>query len=529
MPKITEKYIKFEEIEEKIPKTHFEDSSRGWCHVHPNMDTRFNPTCAPGTAIGVIFGLIAQMINRWDFTVHKVDEWTEISTSHPYYQTITRQKHDLIRQIKESLAQVGRAVSDVELLEHDARKYREMLKYFEEEDEHSLKAMFIDQVDVNLPEGVSLRSIAPRWPTIIVDFQELTDEDDNPDKIKDKLKISKAEAVILSTKVRLYKKWKGFFKENVVGRFRAIKIRLEARKKSIDEYADWARPLIRRVQQMKEVSDSFLMTSTHIPVGIGTPVSVQYLEYWAWTKAEGVEPAEMHKRARVKYPKGGEAKVRFLIEPYDYLVKKLIPRLEKIHGVPVTKKDILEARKRLYEEGSPGADWYVLIKIPVSILTVRLASGAEFEDIDFNRLQAYFLTPNAMLVKILELVLEEKKFDTHIDELLGKKVIVEGKIKEIEDLLREDFPKMYPAKEKEKQKSEFMKPVSSFKSSITKIFSQVVTGLNNIFGLKLGFIKLGPYDPAMRDRLAYIYGRPFALDVWGGTIWAYLMKKFGVI
>jgi len=68
--------------------------------------------------------------------------------------------------------------------------------------------MFIDQVDINLPEGVSMRSIAPRWPTIIADFQQLSDEEDTTEKIKKKIDVSKAEAVILATKVRLFKKWK---------------------------------------------------------------------------------------------------------------------------------------------------------------------------------------------------------------------------------------------------------------------------------------------------------------------------------
>jgi hypothetical protein len=40
-------------------------------------------------------------------------------------------------------------------MNHDIRKYKEILAYFNEKDEHSLKAMFIDQVRSTLTARAS--------------------------------------------------------------------------------------------------------------------------------------------------------------------------------------------------------------------------------------------------------------------------------------------------------------------------------------------------------------------------------------
>jgi hypothetical protein len=395
--------------------------------------------------------------------------------------------------------------------------------------------MFIDYVDVHLPEGVSMRSIAPRWPTIIADFQTLDVEDDTPKKIMKKIDVSNAEAVILTTKIRLYKKWKDLFGREVRERYRRIKERLEGRKASIEEYRNWIRPLIRRILQMREVDDKTLAMHSHLPMGAGMPVALQYIEYWAWTTGEGLEPSEHHKVPRELHVAPGTRKSRgllklkvrkgrvprFRIEPYDDVVKSLIPHIEERHGVRITKEDVLEARKRLYEEGSPTWEWYVIAHFPVYITHYKLPSGLDVEDVDFNKLSVVFLTQNIMLVKLLELIAEEKKIDAYIDELLGKRVMVNGVLKEIDELLRGEFPEIYGKKREEKKPS-----LPEFVSSVKKSLANFENTLNKIFGLKLGLTK-GPYDPFMRDRLTYIYGRPFMREIFEPLIWSYMLKNFG--
>lgn len=533
-----EKYLDFDWIHERIPTTHFGDMSRGWSLRHPNTTFRYNPTVPSRTALSSITGLMNNLQNRWQFTVKKVDEWIEVSPSHPMYQSIVRQKQDIIRQVKEGLAHVDRAISDVELLTHDYRKYKEILSFFETKDEHSLKSMFIDQVDVNLPEGVSLRSIAPRWPTIIADFMELDKEDNTVKKIMEKLKTSKAEAVVLTTKVKLYEKWKEFFVSQVKDRYKHILERLYGRKASIEEYRNWIRPLIRRILQIREVDDKTLAMNKNLPVGVGMPVALQYIEYWAWTTMEGLESPEPHKVPRERHEASGTSmspgllklKVRegktpkFLIEPYDDIVKKLIPEVEKHHGVRITKDDVLEARIRLYEEGSPTWPWYVLIYFPVGIMHFKLPSGLDIEDIDFNKLSVVFLTQNILLLKLLELIAEEKKVDVYIDELLGKKVMTdEGIIKEIDEILHEDFPETYPEAKLPEPDKTFL---SDFKNSLIKSVAKFQATLNNVFGFKTLFVK-GPYDPSFADRMTYSFGRPFLREVFNPLIWSYMLKNFG--
>jgi len=531
-----EKYLDFDEIHLGIPGTKEMEMSRGWSLRHPNTTFRYNPMVPARVALAAITGLMNNLQNRWEFKVVKVDEYIEISPSHPMYQSIVRQKQDIIRQVKEGLSHVDRAISDVELLTHDYRRYKEILYFFEKKDEHSLKAMFIDQVDVNLPEGVSLRSIAPRWPTIIADFMVLDENDDEIDKIMEKLKTPKAEAVILVTKLRLYKRWKDFFIGQVKERYKHILERLFGRKASIEEYRNWIRPLIRRILQIREVDDKTLAMNKNLPIGAGAPVALQYIEYWAWTTGEGLEPEEHHRVPRelitagTKFLPGLHKRVvkegevpRFRIEPYDDVVKHFIPQIEKIHGVKITVEDVLEARKRLFEEGSPTFPWYVLIHFPVHIMHYKLPSGLDIEDVDFNKLSVIFLTQNVLLLKFLELIAEEKKIDLYIDELLGKKVLVDGVVKEIDDILHEDFPETFPKPKLEEPKKTI---ISDFKNSIEKSIMSLQTTLNKLFGFRALFVK-GPYDPAFNDRMTYDLGRPFMQNIFEPLIWSYMLKNFG--
>lgn len=530
---LEKKYLDLEHIGNGIQESCSNDTSMGWVYKSPNVDFRFNPTVIVPTITNFLMSFVNQLNNRWEFKTFKVDEFMEASTSHPYFQTLIKQKHELIRQVKEGLAHVDRAISDVELLAHDARRYREILKFFAEKDEHSLKAMFIDQVDVHLPEGVSLRSIAPRWPTIIADFQELHDEDDTWEKIRKRIDVNKAEAVVLATKVRLFRKWKEYFGKEVKDRYKGILERLHGRRASIEEYRNWIRPLIRKIMMMREVDDHTLIMHMNFPMGAGIPTALQYIEYWAITRFEGLEPIATHKEPRETYEtKGaetekhgwgkvkGKAVPKFRIEPYDDVVKKFIPEIEELHGVKITEEDVLKARRRLYEF-SPGVEVYVLLRVPVAIQTFKIPTGQEVEDIDFQNITLYFMTHNVMLIKLLEMIAEEKKLDVYIDELLGKKVVGPGgKITEIDELLREEFPEIYGEKEEKKPKGFFKK---SFKVSIRDFLGS----LYKIFGFKLSFVHMGPYEPVQSHRVFMTYFRPFYREIFVRKIWKFVMKSFG--
>ena len=228
-----------------------------------------NFTAPPGKASSVYYSFVFH-VPKFDYNLVKVDEWIEVSpTRADYYQATVASKEALAGTIKQGLASAAAAISDFELAKHDVRKYKEILNYFNAVEkakkikdektrpqairkaEHPLRAMFVDQVDLHTGEGVSLRSIAPRWSTIISDFMRLTDEMDDVEKIRKELQVSRAEAVILKTKNQVYFEWKSLFSEAAIDRYKTLLSLLESRKKSIDEYKDWIKPYLVRFKMMK--------------------------------------------------------------------------------------------------------------------------------------------------------------------------------------------------------------------------------------------------------------------------------------
>jgi len=94
-----------------------------------NQQVEINFTGSPGTASGLYYSLVFQLLN-WQFNVVKVDEWIEVSPTHrEYYERTIASKGALEGAIKEGLRSAAQAVADYELVKHDLRKYREMMDY----------------------------------------------------------------------------------------------------------------------------------------------------------------------------------------------------------------------------------------------------------------------------------------------------------------------------------------------------------------------------------------------------------------
>ena len=125
----------------------------------------------------------------------------------------------------------------------------------------TLKSLYIDHVDVHTGEGVALKLIAPRWPTIIVDFMRITEEDTIPEEIAEKYGFSTSEGVVLATKNKIFKEWMNLFKQTVQSRYLHLTQLSEARKKSITEYRRMVRPYVLRHRMINEFGES--------PVGRG--------------------------------------------------------------------------------------------------------------------------------------------------------------------------------------------------------------------------------------------------------------------
>ncbi len=241
-----------------------------------------NPT-GPLGFISLLYIKTMLQMPKFGYGLYKHTDSFEINpTYREYYAATLATKQDLEGKIKAGLESASRAISDYELLAHDYRKYESNLEYLNNfevgmkdlekakkeknekkikdaerkilESNTSLKALFIDQVDVHTGEGVALKLIVSRWPNIIVDFMKLKDEmTTSEDIIKDFTpKISTAEAVVLATKNKLFVEWKKLFKGAVTQRFLNILSLMNARKKSIEQYKKWLRPYVIQHELLKE-------------------------------------------------------------------------------------------------------------------------------------------------------------------------------------------------------------------------------------------------------------------------------------
>ena len=506
-----------------------------------NMCTELNLTAAPGIASALYYSLVFQL-PKWGYSLAKVEEWIEVSPTHTeYYQRTMAQKRELEGIIKQSMASTAALVSDYELAKHDLRKYQEILGYFEKKDEHTLRAMFIDQVDIHTDvQGqapVALRSIAPRWPTIVADFMKLSDGDIDPDGISKKLTVSKAEGVVLATKNRLYVEWKKMFGQAAKERYGTIKGMVEARKNSVEEYREWLKPYITKFKLMKtghETASGRSASLSSFADVTGQKTFSNNIRIWAW-KAFTAE--EFHKPGMEKV---GE----FIIDPYDDYVKEnfifnnktglakiypwllnKVPPKEFVAGKIECEADLMVSKiKKGWEAGNNGLDpnqlYYIFFDIDVFRVGSSLAIG-ELEDITFT-IKTYMMSQNIMLVKMLEMKCREMELEHYIDEMLG----VRSEERNISDLVKEEFPglfgekpkKLTPLQELAKDWGKTVKEFAGMFAPLGKIsMSQEKKGF---------FFKSGPYERELKERLSKQYFTPAGEKY--GTVVGFIKGKMGV-
>lgn len=516
-----------------------------------NKMISLNFTGKPGTAAGLYYSLVFQL-PKWGFNVSKADEWIEVSPTHKeYYDRTVSTKQMLEGAIKTGLTSAAAAVSDFELMNHDLRRYKEILNYFAAKDEHSLKVMFIDYVDVHtdLPgQPISLRTSAARWPTIIADFIKLKDEDTDPDKIAKKLNISKAEAVILTTKNKLYKQWKDLFGKTARERYELLKGLVEGRKRTIKEYREWLKPYLARFKMTRlggerpQVRAGTLKSFADI-TGMAT--------FWNGIKIFAWKPL------KTKEPRKPAAEIRspFVINPYDSFIRenyvldpvkglaRLYPWLRndrkycskcKTYHPPdtvqckcgstrlidrkladeIVEKEILPAWKDKKMSLDPAELYYIFLDIDILRAGTRLTTG-ELEDIIFV-VKDYVLSQNALLVKLLELKCRDRELEKYIDEILG----VKFEEREIGEIVRGEFPNLFPKKE--------LNPLTAFFKGVRDSTMVYLDFFKKIRLPKPGlmFLKSGPYEKNFKDRITKNY-----LSVSGeefNTVVKFLRQKMGV-
>ncbi len=497
-------------------------------------------TGPPGSVSGLYYSLCFQIL-KWEYLLQKADEWLDVSPMHAqYYQLTHKQKEELEGRIKSGLQSVSQSVADLELLLHDKRKYEEFLRYMgyrtpaetkdehkghdhvEEEmkelclgvddddkakklrqgraDSHSLKAVFIDQVDTHTGDGISIRSIISRWPTLIIDFMKLNDEDMDGDKVASKLDISRAEAVVLVTKNKLFAEWKRLFLENLKERYGRIQQLRLAREKSVDEYREWLKPVIARHRLVSESlgdarrrkgARTFFITSG------GHAVSTSTIELWVWKDFGSPE-----------YFKGGSEDIarltdnkdrsKWKLTPYDKWTKKNFI-FHKDHGLVkdhpwITDAWVKEQLNWFYEQAwlTKHKTYYSYFIIKLDKTNIRMPTGEEVEDGMFD-VNMIVMSQNAMFAKLLELKAKQEEFEDYVNNLLGFATPKKGRALKIGEKDR-------------------LGPARNF---------------FDWFSLNFQFFKRGPYERDFDERLTKYYFAPIAGERYGAIV-GFIKNKIGM-
>jgi len=430
-------------------------------HISPRSAsmTDLNFTSFPGKCSATLFSLMF-WLGKLGYTVVKAEDDIEVSPMHAqYYQLTIQQKQTLERQIKEGLAGITQSITDFELLFHDLRKYKDFLNYFNakaeakkakdeasiEKANQSLKAVFIDQVDVHTGETVALKSIAPRWPTIISDFMRLKDADTDPKKIAKDYGVSEAEGVVLATKNKLFNEWAGTFEQVVSERYERLLGMVKARKFSIDEYKRMLKPYIERYRSIHEIGPSKTRGGSWLRPG-AQAASFDHTVIWAYKAMTRPEPT------RITYENyGGSVDIlkadfcpSFMavirknidqirkaeldklelsptgIEPLDKWVWALYKHIEDEYEVMFSLEDLLKLRGEFIEKWTKGPEpYFKCFDAKIERIIIRLPDGVELEDMTFKPLHFYLESQNMMFLRFLELKAQEKQLDNYINEMLG--------------------------------------------------------------------------------------------------------------
>jgi len=397
-----------------------------------------------------------------DAKIIKFDE--EISFGNPmhqkFMQVLEHQKEQLETKIKQGLVSISQSVADLELLEHDLRKYREYKKYIDDyfsnpgDDEEGkkrkkladrfLKMIFVEQVDYHVgstghgPGRFSMAFMRNNnlMPTIVDDFLEIEKLEDIDEILYKQKKISGAERNILITKFKAFQEWLNLFKEAVETRLKRLEELKRSREKTLEEFKEWVKPHIIRLKalSMKE----------ELSTGLGehykkTPRFTQitgiyrYVGYlWVikdmtlpWDRMEyrkplfeydfSANPGEpYYDHPFNPYNKWTQEHLVFnydygLLADYPWITKELADKWAKQAWGYLSKKK------------------YVLYYIFNHIIVKNdIYYPMEIEDIDIIY-SPILLSHNAVLVKLMENEAHTKQFDMEVEEFIGHIGKIDGR------------------------------------------------------------------------------------------------------
>jgi hypothetical protein len=479
-----------------------------------NTDIVLDFTGSMGKCSNMYWSYVFQM-PKWAYNIKKVSESVDVSPTHAEaYNLFIGQRQKLEGQIKQGLTSAMQAVTDYELLTHDARRYREILDYFEKGrgDEHVLRSLFVDRVDAHTGEGYSMITMAKRWPTIITDFirmgqEKYKDEKWSTERIGHELDVTQAEATVLLTKDRLFREWKKLFMPTVAERYARIQALVKARKNSIDGYRQWLKPYIARHKMMRETTEkpSALLSNPVMASAYGATSSMSSIRLWVW-KAFPV--GEKRKpEAMTEHPISG---IRWIIDPLDDFVREWTRKIEYKYRLEpgfYTRDNDKEIRRILSNSvikyplaaetpvGAmvPSEFYYVLFDLQINRTVTKSPppAGGEIEDMMLQPMRTWIVSQNAMLIHLIELDARGIAFEREVNEMIG--------VKEVENRYMEESRMLLGKKESPpKPKGSAARFVDSARSGYRRARKRLGRYSRFLF-------RPGPYESAFHERVVKMY------------------------
>lgn len=548
-----------------------------------------------GALTGMYYSLMFQL-GKLGFMSMKIDEWIDVTPAFKaYYDLTIQQKQALEAQVKSGLQSISTAIHDYELIWHDLRKYREYMDYFtkieeghhlkkraktkdekekaeqvEKEGMQLLRSVFVDQVDAHTGEGIALRTITQRWPTIIVDFFRLDDSDKDPKKIASRYGFTEAEGAVLITKNKLFIEWRdNLFKPTLKERYQNVLRLVEARKTSIKQYTEMLRPVIARFKIITDALErpgqrAFNYTSFFQPAA--QSYSTDFTHIWSIQPFAPVEKYQVTKeyldeisgrvagftKDEIKILEANGKNVEDIkalpVEPsIDNIVRRYLPQVNKHFGVNLNIVDVFEARQRLVTqfetratEATPalaggggvsfGARWlfspyFIFLEIPFYRFVFKGPDGGQFEDLFIQNLTVQTRTQNVIIVNLLEIIARERQLENYISQLVGE--LGGPDLKTIEEIAKGQYPEFFGVEKKEGKKKEPL-PLGETLTKTKSIFGDVMDAIGKNFGVRFDWLRArGPYEFAMDDRIAQMYQREVMAQGFGFVL-RYLQQAAGV-
>ncbi len=418
-----------------------------------------NPTTYPGR-FPIFWVMLTILPAHAAAKIIKFDE--RIGFGNPghqkFMQTIEHQKEELQTKIKQGLISISQTISDLELLEHDLRKYREYKKYIDDyyatgDDEETkkrkkladrfLKMIFVEQVDYHVgstgqgPGRFSMAFMRNNniMPTIVDDFLEIEKLEDIDEILMKEKKISGAERNILITKFKAFQEWLNLFKEAVETRLKRLEELKRSREKTVEEFKKWVKPHIIRLKALS-INEDLSAGETYKKSSRFTQITGLY-RYNAtlWIIKDFMLPWDRmeYRKSTMEYDFATNPEEKYFnhpLNPYNkWTQEHLVFNYDYglLADYPWMTKELADEWAKKAWKGFLSNQKFILYYVFNHIVVKNdIYYPLEVEDIDIIY-SPILMSHNAVLVKFMENDAHQKQFDMEVEEYIGHITPIEGK------------------------------------------------------------------------------------------------------